>query len=154
MKHIIMPLCLISVIGCGEKVENIVCDNHDQVHFEHKDTVTLAKVDYLSSGELTMKVLMPRNDASFGTLNSVSKVITVEGEQTCSFVSTDIIEKGNQWQASYSFDCGEENKLKKVSINFLENFSKVNEVEAMIKTPSSSKHFVLSRQCDGPIFNL
>ena len=80
--------------------------------------------------------------------------IKVKANRVCTDDTVDIKEQGKYYQASYSLNCGLDNKVSKVLVPILENFKTIDEVEVEITTPSSSKHFVLSRQCDSPIFNV
>lgn len=151
-------MCIL-LIGCGEKEIDSFCKSHAKEHPLHQSDITKISIDYSEEGQIVAQVKIAKQHVQYQALANMANVIEVKAEKSCTSGSVDIKEKGNYnqtsyYQASYSLDCGLENKLNKVSVPVLDNFKGIDEVEVVINTPSSSKHFVLSRQCDSPIFNL
>ncbi|MBV1909188.1 MAG: hypothetical protein KUG78_07680 [Kangiellaceae bacterium] len=155
IKQVMIFISVISLlVGCGEKSENKFCTVHRDVHQQHQNNVTTVDVSYLETGRLLATVEVPITQISETELNQHDKVLRVDAEQECYFVSLNIGEQKGVFEAKYHVECGMGNRLKKVTISLLENFSQIDEIEAFIDTPASKKHFILSRQCDGPIFNI
>jgi len=139
--------------GCGDNIENSFCNAHKDVHQTHALDVSHVDIEYQASGSLTTTVQVPLTAIDLVSLEDTSRVLVVEAEKTCQLVSVNIDKQGQYWQAAYHIDCGQDNRLRKVSIALLDKFPTINEVEANIQTPAAHKHFVLNRQCDSPIFN-
>jgi len=76
------------------------------------------------------------------------------GSEACALTQSDVNTTAGKLVASYRYACGESNALKEVDIKLLDKLSSIDEVEAFITTDAVSKHFVISRQCSKPIFNL
>ena len=155
VKPVLLSIAMSSLlIGCGEKAAESFCKSHAKAHQLHQSDITQVNINYSEQGQIVAQVKIAQQHAQYQALTNVVKVLEVKADKTCSDASVEIIEQGIYYQASYSVDCGAENKLKKVSVPILDNFKTIDEVEVTIGTPSSAKHFLLSRQCDSPIFNL
>jgi len=155
VKPILFSIAMSSlVVGCGEKSADSFCKSHAQEHQLHQGDITLVNIDYSEQGQIVAKIKVAKDHAQYQSLATMADIIEVKAVKACTNASVDITEQGMFYQARYSLDCGLDNKLNKVSVLVLDNFTTIDEVEVAISTPSSSKHFVLSRQCDSPIFNL
>lgn len=142
------------LVGCDEKEEISFCKSHAKQHKNHQSEVTQIDIDYSDQGLIVANIKVAQAHARQNVLLNMANIIDVKAVKACTNGSVDIKEEGNYYQARYSLDCGLDNKLNKVSVLVLENFITIDEVEVDISTPSSRKHFVLSRQCDSPIFNV
>lgn len=142
------------LIGCGEKEEISFCKSHAKEHQKHQTDITQINIDYSEQGLIVAKVKVVQEHAKQEVLANMANIIDVKADRACKVGSVDIEKEDVYYQATYSQDCGLDNKLKKVSVLVLDNFTTIDEVEVDISTPSSSKHFVLNRQCDSPIFNV
>ena len=155
IKLILLSIGMCSVlVGCSEEAADSFCKKHGKEHQLHQNDITQINIDYSEQGQIVVQVKIAKEHAQRQRLAQVANIIDVKADKSCSSGAVDIKEEGKYYQASYSLNCGLDNKLNKVSILVLDNFEKIDEVEASISTPSSSKHFVLNRQCDSPIFNL
>jgi len=155
VKPVLLSIAMSSLlIGCGEKAAESFCKSHAKAHQLHQSDITQVKIDYSEQGQIVAQVKIAQQHAQYQALVNVAKVLEVKADKVCSDASVEIKEQGIYYQASYSLDCGAENKLNKVSVPILDNFKTIDEVEVAISTPSSAKHFLLNRQCDSPIFNL
>jgi len=155
VKLVLLSISLSTLlVGCGEKEEISFCKSHAKQHKNHQSEVTQIDIDYSEQGLIVAQITVAQNLAQKEVLASLANIIDVKAGKPCTNGSVDIKEEGNYYQATYSLNCGLENKLNKVSVLVLEKFTTIDEVEVDISTPSSSKHFVLSRQCDSPIFNV
>lgn len=151
---IITYLLLAQLMACSDDNSNAFCDNHIDIHQQHKDTVTRVNVVYSENGGLTVKLNVPMSDATETALVDDSNIIKITAESSCQVISPKIVNDGNHWQSEYKYECGANNKLENVSIEVLNNFPEIQEVEAHIKTPATNKNFILNRRCDRPIFVL
>ncbi len=155
VKPIIFFIVMSSLlIGCGDKAAVSWCKDHANTHQLHQSDITQVNIDYSEQGQIVTKIKIARDHAQHQILANMIKIIKVEADKVCKNGRVDISEDGIYYHAIYHLNCGVDNKLKKVSVSVLDHFKTVDEVEVAISTPSSAKHFVLSRQCDGPIFNL
>ncbi|MEP1446059.1 MAG: hypothetical protein ABJK37_08120 [Paraglaciecola sp.] len=151
---IITYLLLGQLMACGDDNSNAFCDNHADIHQQHVDKVTRVNVVYSENGELTAKLSVPMSDAAETALGENSNIIKITAESSCEVISPKIVNGEDYWQSEYKFECGANNKLQHVSIEVLNNFPEIQEVEAHIKTPATNKNFILNRRCDRPIFVL
>jgi len=142
------------LVGCGDKQEASFCKSHAKEHQIHQSDITQIEINYSEQGLIVAQVKVAKENVQRDVLSNMANIIDVKAVRACTNESVDIKEAGNYYQASYSLNCGLDNKLKKVSVLVLDNLKTVEEVEVAISTPSSSKHFVLNRQCDSPIFNI
>lgn len=142
------------VAACENDKTNPWCDEHKSIHQQHADTVTQVNIEYRETGMLTVQVDVPQSEASQQALSDITQVIDATANTECHSLPAEINTENDRWLAEYRIDCGADNRLKQVSVVLLNNFVKVAEVEARIQTPAASKHFVLNRQCDRPIFVL
>lgn len=140
--------------GCDDEVRNPLCSDHKTLHQQHLDSIATMVVKYADDGNFTAQLTMPKATASLGDLKEVDKVIQLEAQQKCESLTAQIDEQLRQTQGNYTFACGADNKLAKVTVNVLENFPTIEEVEVRVETPAVNKHFVLNRQCERPLFNL
>lgn len=155
VKTIILSVGLCSILlGCGEKQVESFCKIHAKEHDLHRDDITQVHIDYSEQGIITAQVKIAQQNTQYKALINLVDIIKVKANRVCTDDTVDIKEQGKYYQASYSLNCGLDNKVSKVLVPILENFKTIDEVEVEINTPSSSKHFVLSRQCDSPIFNV
>jgi hypothetical protein len=56
--------------------------------------------------------------------------------------------------ASFESRCGAGNKIGQVDVLIFDSSPELEEVEVLVTTPATSKHFAISRQCDAAIFRL
>ncbi|GAC13913.1 ZrgA family zinc uptake protein [Aliiglaciecola lipolytica] len=140
--------------GCDDEVRNPLCSEHKTLHQQHLDSIATMVVKYTEDGQFTAQLNMPLATAPLEALAEVDKVIQLEAEQKCQSVAAQLDEQSNQSQGFYTFACGTDNKLTKVTVKVLENFPALEEVEVWVETPAVNKHFVLNRQCERPLFNL
>ncbi|MBL4630133.1 MAG: hypothetical protein JKY14_02905 [Paraglaciecola sp.] len=155
IKQVLLCIGMCSLLaGCGEQEIDSFCKNHGKEHQLHRNNITQIKIDYSEQGQIVAQVKVEQAHAQRQMLAKMAHIIDVKADKTCTTGAIDIKEEGKYYQASYTLDCGVENKLNKVTVLVLDNFKTIEEIEVAISTPSSSKHFVLSRQCDSPIFNL
>lgn len=152
---LISILALLSLISaCDSKSENTWCKDHKDIHDQHRDTITQVDIVYSDDGELTALLQIPKTDTSREALVNMDNFINATAESQCTQLDSTINEQTTTWQAEFKIDCGVNNRIKAVDVVILNRFPKVSEVEAKIQTPATNKHFVLSRQCDKPIFAL
>lgn len=155
VKSILLSVGLCSLLlGCGEKSADSFCKSHAKEHNLHRSDITQVNIVYSEEGHIIAELKIAQQHAQYQVLANMADNIEVKAERACTSNAVDIEAVGMYYQARYSLNCGLENKLQKVSVLVLDNFQAIDEVEVSIVTPSSSKHFVLSRQCDNPIFNL
>jgi hypothetical protein len=145
---------MIFVTGCNDKVHNSLCTDHKTLHQQHLDSVTTLLVQYTEGGNFTAQLSMPLAASSIALITDVSRVIQLEAQLNCQSLSPEVDEQSKRIEARYTFACGLDNKLDKVTVKIMENFPTVEEVEVWVETPAVNKHFVLNRQCERPIFNL
>ena len=155
VKTTILSVGLCSLLlGCGEKAAESFCKSHAKEHDLHRGDITQVHIDYSEQGKITAQVKIAQQYTQYKALITMVDIIEVKADSVCTGDTVDIKEQGKYYQANYSINCGLDNKLSKVSVPILENFKAIDEVEVVINTPSSNKHFVLSSQCDSPIFNV
>lgn len=153
--HLVVTLALMTQLAaCGDENTNTWCDNHNSVHQDHLDSITLVKVLYSENGDLRGTVTVPQTDATEMSLSKTEDIFNISAASSCYYQPAKVAASNKKWQAEYKIECGTNNKLESVSIAVLENFPAVSEIEVYIETPATKKHFVLNRQCERPIFML
>ncbi len=152
--NIFSLVVILLTVSCSKKNNDEWCNNHKSLHPEHLESVAKVNIEYALSGLLIAQIKVLKSAVEYSQLKDVEQIIIVTADKSCNNMPAIIIDDGNSWLAKYTIDCGVNNKLAEVSVALLDHFVKINEVEASIKTPAASKHFVLSRQCSSPIFYL
>lgn len=151
-KLLLILMLTVLLAACGSEQNNPWCDGHRSIHSQHEDIVTKVNIDYSESGELVAQLDIPQIAASREALTDTSQVIEASAAAECKSFPADIGTHNQRWIAKYRIECGADNRLKQASVVLLNNFADIAEVEAIINTPAATKHFVLNRQCDRPIF--
>lgn len=155
VKPILLSVGLCSLLlSCGQKSADSFCKSHAKEHYLHRSEITQVNIQYSEEGMIVAEVNIDQQYVRNQELKNMRDIIEVKAERSCTSDEVEIKKEGMNYQARYSLNCGLENKLQKVSVPVLEKIKVIDEVEVFISTPSSSKHFVLSRQCDSPIFNI
>lgn len=156
--------------ACTKDDATDYCKNHYVYHFEHKDQLPTLNVevseDGLVAATLTLKGELAReyktNQSLQQTLMSSDSIYTIESEGECAeaFVMQSH-EPGYDGETeselavlTFESQCTAGAKINQVDVALFDTISNLDEIEATIKTPATSKHFAITRQCDGAIFRL
>lgn len=163
LRHSGLLLAAISLAACGGKEGADYCLNHYLLHAEHQDSVTTLRVDVSDHGTLVATLSQPTGsfDGEFDSpdgfpdsLSDPGHVYSIPGRSDCVHSSPRVSGRDGVFVAEYESQCGRGAEIKRVNVTMLDAVPEIEEVEVMIKTPATSKHFAISRQCSAPIFRL
>ena len=151
---------LASVSACTKDEDTDYCKNHYVYHFEHREQLTSLDLEVSGNGLITARLAL-RGDTALdfdpgagqGLLDSRGVYhIDTEGECTDATVTQD--NSSGTPVLTFESQCAAGVKIDQVNVTLFDTLPELDEIEATIKTPATSKHFAISRQCDGAIFRL
>lgn len=158
-----MLLAAITLAACGGKEGADYCLNHYLLHAEHQASVATLRVDVSDHGTLTATLSQPagslvavvdRPDGFPDSLNDPGHVYSIPDRSDCVHSRPRVSGRDGVFIAEYESRCGPGAEIKRVNVTILDAVPEIEEVEVTIKTPATSKHFAISRQCTAPIFRL
>lgn len=169
----IRTLALVStailLAGCGQgNTDGGYCGNHREHHPNHADSIGRLSLRYTEDGIVEAEVSIPRASLSgpgepdgdafsiqdtANLLKEAGQVFSISGAEECLQRQSRAISEEDNVTADYRFDCGADNRLEDVDIRLLEHLPALDELEAHIDTPAVGKKFLISRQCETPLYN-
>lgn len=155
MRNTLLVICVV-LTGCSQEQANLYCDNHADVHTEHRGEVAQLQAHYNGTGQLTAELSIPKKTLSgdIDTLLAAENVLVVKSQRICPQEELEIKHEDEAVVANYRFDCGAGKQLKKVDIALLDHLPGLDEVEVNVQTHAVNKHFIINRQCKKPIFSI
>ena len=156
-------LAAISLAACGGKEGADYCLNHYLLHADHEASITTLRVDVSDHGTLTATLRQPAGgftgepgpqDGFPDSLSDPGHVYSIPDRSDCVHSGPRVSRRDGVLVAEYESQCGQGAEIKLVNVTILDAVPEIEEVEVTIKTPATSKHFAISRQCAAPIFRL
>lgn len=141
----------LSIVACTRSAEPDYCRDHHLVHREHSDRVATLDIVLSDEGLLTKELMIPVAD---GDSASIGDTFAMQADEGCSATESDVRRDNVGVHATYTSDCGTGNRLRQIDVSIFEQLPDLEELEVTMTTPATQKHFVISRQCDRPIFRL
>ena len=141
----------LSIVACSRSTEPDFCRDHHLVHRDHSDSVATLDIILSDDGLLTKELMVPVAD---GDSSSIGETFAMQADEGCSATESDVRRDNVGVHATYISDCGAGNRLRQIDVSIFEQLPDLEELEVTMKTPATQKHFVISRQCDRPIFRL
>lgn len=134
------------------------CGDHALFHAEHQADSAQLVVEMFADGRIRSEVQMVYSIAgeekTVTTLGDVTNVLRLETSSECSAATVEVVSSAGMVGASYSSECGADNKLGQVNVLLFDAFPEVDEVVVHVTTPVTEKHFAIHRQCTSAIFRL
>ena len=148
--------------ACTENNAGDYCQNHYLFHQNHGDTIGLLTINLPEDGRVASDLKLPvsifegsnRLGELKDYLQQADNIYTLNTAQQCEAASSTVSTQGRTINASFESRCGEGNKIGQVDVLLFNSLPELEEVEVLITTPATSKHFAISRQCSAAIFRL
>lgn len=152
-------LALILLGGCTKDEATDYCKNHYRFHDSHLDSLATLNIELNEQGELSTRLGLPGgvidgNSQIDQLLMNPVNVYTLQTTSPCREAVARVDHEADQLNASYTAECGAENKLEQVDVVLFENLPVLDEVLVNVITPATAKRFAISRQCERAIFRL
>lgn len=153
---LVVGLTLFTLAACAPDEAPDFCGDHALFHAEHvnesaKLTVTMS-ADGRVDSELQLPVPGIGEQQVTAMLRDATKVYTLETATECSAPQVDVDSGQGTVRATYSSECGIDNKLGQVNVLLFGSLPDLDEVEVRVTTAVTQKHFVIHRQCASAIF--
>ena len=144
--------------ACAEDDAPDFCGDHAAFHADHQEDSAQLVVEMFADGrvhsEIQMSYSITHEEQAVARLSDVATVLQLETSSECGAASVDVESSGGMIRATYSSDCGADNKLGQVNVLLFDAFPEVDEVVVHVTTPVTKKHFAIHRQCASAIFRL
>ena len=163
-------LVLATVTACTKDEATDYCKNHYVYHFEHVDQLSTLDVNVSESGLVAATLILEGELAQEYNTNRVlqqslmtaDNIYTIKTEGECAEPlvmhryepGSDFENWGDLAELKFESQCTAGAKINQVDVALFDTIPELDEIEATIKTPATSKYFAISRQCDGAIFRL
>jgi len=154
--NLLFVLSAFLVSACSERTIDPLCDGRARALQPNNASAALMHMTYHENKTIDVTLSfsheLPASEKQ--RLDKPEMLFSAGGSQSCNLTNKDVDASGDKLVANYQYSCGDDNPLKEVDITLLDQLASIDEVEAYIKTDAVAKHFVISRQCNKPIFNL
>ena len=162
MVRAILAVTYIVLSACTESNSRDYCQDHYLFHQNHGDTIGMLTINLTEDGRVASDLKLPvsifEDDNRLGELNEVlqqsDNIYSLNTAQQCEAASSTVSIQGRTINASFESRCGDGNKIGQVDVLIFNSLPELEEVEVLITTPATSKHFAISRQCSAAIFRL
>lgn len=164
---VLVSLIVAMLAACVRQESEDYCDNHYLYHEPHAENVGVLNISHSDDGRVSTtfslpKSLIGRRSASAGLseeqivelLSDRDNVFNIQSETECKGTSSDVNSDVARIVASYQMDCGADTGIGQIDIPLFDVLPEIDEVEVVITTPATTKHFAISRRCDNAIFRL
>jgi len=157
ISRVILTSLLLTVsAGCVQDEAPDFCKNHYLFHAEHAAASARLNITMSDNGDIQSVLAMPgavlQQSASF--LGDVANVYTLETATQCTPATTATSRGPDMVRATYTSECGVDNKIGQVNVLLFESLPELEEVIVDVTTPATQKHFAIHRQCSSAIFRL
>jgi hypothetical protein len=147
-----------ALAACAQEAAPEFCSDHALFHQEHVASNATMSVTMTEDGQVRSEVRLPvatfNEGSTMTVLQDVRDVYALQTESECSTAEASVISSEASIVATYTSDCGVDNKLGQVDVLLFESLSELNEVEVSVVTPVTQKQFAINRQCESAIFRL
>jgi hypothetical protein len=148
--------------ACTENNARDYCQDHYLFHQNHGDTIGLLTINLPEDGRVASDLKLPvsifegsnRLGELKDYLQQADNIYTLNTAQQCEVASSTVSMQSGTISASFESRCGAGNKIGQVDVLIFDSSPELEEVEVLVTTPATSKHFAISRQCDAAIFRL
>lgn len=156
--RLLVLLACFGLAACSAQDEPEFCRNHALFHAEHAASTVNASVTMAVDGGIVSEFRLPVSifggQMTTNVLQDDSRVIALQTATECTTNKIRIESRQESIIATYTADCGADNKLEQIDVLLFESLPELNEVDVTVTTPVTSKHFAIHRQCDSAIFRL
>lgn len=111
-------------------------------------------VDGSIESEFRLPISTFDRDATMALLQDASNVYALQTAAECTAAEVAVRTLQDSIVATYSSECGADNKLGQIDVLLFESLPELNEVEVSVITPATRKQFAINRQCESAIFRL
>lgn len=157
-RSLLMSLACLALAACAEDDAPDFCRNHALFHSEHAASNATLSVTMTEDGHIESELRIPlvavRDNSISALLQDVGKVYALQSAVVCSAAEVDVQSGVADIVALYSSDCGVGNKLGQIDVLLFDLLPELNEVDVLVVTPATQKHFAINRQCERAIFRL
>jgi hypothetical protein len=148
-----------SIAGCTTDNKTDYCKNHYVHHANHLDSLAELDIELQADGIMRSKMQLPPSRSSsdgvrteLQLLQDFNKVFRIRTDAKCEPGEARVETAHDSWLLTYTADCGIENRITAVEVEVFDRLPDLEEVLVSVVTAATSKTFVISRQCDNPIF--
>ena len=149
--------CLL-LVACVEEKAPEYCRNHAQFHGAHAASTGSLQVTIAATGEVHSELRLPPGvfgqQSPVAVLETAGNVLSLQTAIACGAPEVTLQSSQESIIASYESHCGADNKIGQLDIVLFDRLPLLDEVEVIVTTPVTQKHFAINRQCDSAIFRL
>ena len=157
-RSLLVPLVCLALAACAPKDAPDFCKNHALFHAEHAASNATLQITLTADGgidsELHMPVAVVDSLAAEAVLQDASRVFRLQTSTACSAMAATVVAADDALVATYAADCGADNKLGQIDVLLFDELPELHEVDVLVVTPATQKHFAINRQCGSAIFRL
>jgi hypothetical protein len=154
----ILALSCFVLAACAQDEAPEFCSDHALFHAEHLASNAHMSVTMTEDGEVRSEIRLPvamfGEDSTSALLLDINNAYALQTDSECSAAEVSVSSSQGSLVATYSADCGADNKLKQVDVLLFESLPALNEVEVTVVTPVTQKQFAINRRCESAIFRL
>ena len=155
---VLVPLTCLAMAACSAEKAPDFCRNHALFHAEHAASTVSLSVTMTVDGKIESEFRLPIStfgqDATMALLQDANNVYTLQTAAACTAAEAALRTLQDSIVATYSSECGADNKLGQIDILLFESLPELNEVDVSVITPATQKHFAINRQCENAIFRV
>lgn len=153
---LVLGLLLVGASGCVQDEAPDFCKNHYLFHAEHADASARLSITMSENGDIQSKLQVPGTalQPSASIFADASNVYKLETATQCSPAQAKTSPGPNGVRATYTSECGADNKIGQVNVLLFELLPQLEEVVVDVTTPATQKHFAIHRQCASALFRL
>ena len=167
VRRLLLVLVGLAMTACAEEGGTDYCMNHYRFHDDHRGSIGVLVINLSVEGQLSSDLTLPvskfdggdgidsdRVDAVIRVLQQPQNVYSLKTAQECQRAMVNLSQNIKTIESRYKSDCGAENQVKQMEITLFDVIPEIEEIEATITTPATSKRFAINRQCERAIFRL
>lgn len=141
----------LATTGCVQDNGPDPCRDHYLVHADHADSIGHLAMNLTADGRLTKEL---RVSNAFAGVELGNDAFGLQADSECSSADVIVRRIAGGLVATFESECGEGNRLRQLDVSVFHLLPDLEEVEVTVSTPVTQKRFVISRQCNSPIFRL
>jgi hypothetical protein len=157
-RSILFSLVCLALGACAQEEAPEFCTDHALFHADHAESNAAMLVTMTVDGRVQSQLQIPRagidENRTRRVLQDAGSVYTLQTESECGLPIIDLRTSDDMIVATYTSECGADNKLGQVDVQLFETLPGLDEIEVSVVTPVTQKYFAINRQCASAIFRL